>query len=203
MRDSNSSLPNNLQHLPLSIPKKEITRKAVIETGLQALETYGAVNICKVCIHHGGSCCNGCSHLVNYAGCQLRNTSCTAWLCGFLKFLLYEAGLLEDWAAYWEQVPGLAFREDYTPEHFAITHDLPLRDLNRLSQALAADLGELVRKKKQAGYILQLREQLDIQIDQLEVFKDDPKRQKRIRKRIQKLAAPFERFHRELIDYRL
>ena len=77
---------------------KTMSRQTVIKIGVNTLREVGADYICKVCITNGGSCCNGCRHLANGIGCQQRNTSCTAWLCGFLKYLLYETGLLQELA---------------------------------------------------------------------------------------------------------
>lgn len=98
---------------------KNMSRQMVIEIGVDALNKVGSDLICKVCIVNSGSCCNGCRHLENGIGCKTRNTSCTAWLCGFLKLLLYTTELLKDWDDFWIQVPGQDFREDFTPEFFS------------------------------------------------------------------------------------
>jgi hypothetical protein len=92
----------------------------------------GADLLCKLCISSGGSCCGGCKQLKPRSGCQQRNTSCTAWLCGFLKYLLYEADLLENRTSFWKQVPGQDFREDQTPPYFAIRKQLKIGNLRFL-----------------------------------------------------------------------
>lgn len=120
-----------------------ITKQKAIEAGLAFLHGAGADHICKVCIPSGGSCCLGCCSLKQGVGCQQRNTSCTAWLCGFLKFIFYEAGLITEWEAFWEQVPGQAFREDFTPSSFAVNQWLETPDVRFLSEAFAEDLQEL------------------------------------------------------------
>ena len=117
-----------------------VSKQEVIGMGVQALQTIGSDAICKVCIYNGGSCCQGCHHLADGIGCQQRNTSCTAWLCGFLKLLLHETGLLKEWNDFWDQVPGQGFREDSTPETFFVEKHLYLPDIRKLSDALAADL---------------------------------------------------------------
>lgn len=179
-----------------------ISRQTAISNGLDALNAIGSSHICKVCISNGGSCCNGCRHLARGIGCKKRNTSCTAWLCGFLKYLLYEAGLLQEWNEFWDQVPGLDYREDYTPEHFFIEKSLNVPNIQKLSAALAADLQELSSVQIAIGFILTLQEKLDKNIDRLEDNKDDPEMQKKARRNIKMLSSPFHRFHKELKDYR-
>lgn len=170
----------------------------VIKSGLDALNEIGSAHICKVCIANGGSCCNGCRHLANGVGCKKRNTSCTAWLCGYLKFLLYETGNLQQWNDYWEQVPGLDYRVDYTPEFVSIEKSLNLPNLQKLSEALAADLQELASVQVAIGFILTLQEKLDKYIDRLEDCKDDLEKQSILKMNIRMLSSPFRRFHKEL-----
>lgn len=181
---------------------KKVSRQAVITIGIQALHEVGSDPICKVCIANGGSCCNGCRHLADGIGCQQRNTSCTAWLCGFLKFLLYETGLLREWNDFWDQVPGQDFREDFTPEVFFMEKSLHLPDIRNLSEALAADLQELARTHIAIGFILTLREKIDKNIDQLEYFEHDPKKQISLKRSLKMLSGPFYRFQKELHEYR-
>ncbi|GMK40464.1 hypothetical protein PCCS19_35200 [Paenibacillus sp. CCS19] len=180
-----------------------MSRQAVIEIGLNALNELGSDNICKVCIKYGGSCCIGCLHLVNGTGCTLRNTSCTAWLCGNLKYLLYATGQLEEWNAFWRQVPGQSHREDDTPEYFTVEKPLHLQSIRKLGEALAADLQELATKHKAAGFISELRDKIDKNIDQLNHCKNDPKRRTRVEKNIKALTSPFHRLQLELQEYRL
>lgn len=178
------------------------SRLMVIDSGIQALQQFGADSICKVCISNGGSCCNGCGHLKHGLGCQQRNTSCTAWLCGFLKYLLYETGHLQQWNDFWEEVPGREYREDFTPDYFFLEKQLPAQNLRILSEALAADLLELARAHIAIGFILTLREKIDKNIDRLYECSHDHKKQVRIRRNIKILSSPFHRFNQALILYK-
>lgn len=180
-----------------------VSRQGVIESGTQMLHTIGSDFICKVCIFNGGSCCAGCRHLLDRVGCQQRNTSCTAWLCGFLKYLLYETELLQDWYAYWMQVPGQCYREDFTPEAFFIKKQLELPDLRGLSEALAADLDVLAQAHIAPGFIITLRDKIDKCIDQLDECQHNPVKQARIKRKIKVLSTPFPGFLKELQAYRL
>lgn len=182
-------------------PFIQVSRQNVISMGIHALHETGSDAICKVCITNGGSCCQGCRHLARGLGCQQRNTSCTAWLCGFLKFFLYETGLLGEWNTFWEQVPGQDYREDFTPELFFVNKPLDLPNIRNLSEALAADLQELSRSHIAIGFILTLREKLDKYIDQLDEFQHDSKKKTKIRRNIKMLSSPFHRFQKELQDY--
>ncbi|MBD3921662.1 hypothetical protein H8B09_23040 [Paenibacillus sp. PR3] len=186
------------QSKPGSDQLLSMSRKAVIEIGVHALNEIGAGSICSVCIKYGGSCCIGCRHLVNGIGCTTRNTSCTAWLCGYLKYLLYATNQLEEWNGFWRQVPGQSYREDDTPEYVTVDKSLHLRSIAKLSEALAADLQELATKHPAIGFIHTLRDKIDKNIDQLNHCKNDPKRRKRIERNIKALSSPFRRFQIEL-----
>ncbi|MFC5469150.1 hypothetical protein ACFPPD_10500 [Cohnella suwonensis] len=166
------------------------------------LREMGSDQICTICIDNGGSCCSGCLHLANGVGCKSRNTSCTAWLCGFLKYVLYETGHLEEWNDYWEQVPGQDHRMDFTPATFYIKKSLHVRDLTDLSQALAFDLKELSQTHIAIGFILTLREKLDRYIDQYMYFSNDPAKQKILKTHISQLSSSFPYFHEALVAYR-
>lgn len=181
----------------------KVSKSAVIEMGLVALSELGADHICKVCIANSGSCCNGCRHLLDGVGCQKRNTSCTAWLCGFHKYLLFEVGQLEEWNEFWNQVPGQDFREDFTPEQIRIEKKLRRQQqtLDHLGEALAADLQELARSHIAIGLILTLREKLDKNIDLLMNGDNDPKKKARIKRKIKVLTSDFQRFHYLLAKY--
>ncbi|MCC3375950.1 hypothetical protein [Cohnella sp. REN36] len=182
---------------------KPTSREAVIETGLQYLRNVGSENICKVCISNSGSCCIGCRHLSDRVGCQRRNTSCTAWLCGFLNYLLYELNLLEEWNDFWNEVPGQKFRRDVTPEYFFMSKSLSVPNFRHLSEAFAADLEELARKHIAIGFILTLREKLDKNMERLELSRNNPTYHSIIKRTIKELASPFHRFHEALDEYRL
>lgn len=183
-------------------PFMQVSRQTVITMGIHAFHEIGSNSICKVCIANGGSCCQGCRHLVEGIGCQKRNTSCTAWLCGFLKFFLYETGLLREWNDFWEQVPGQDYREDFTPEVFYVTKSLYLPDLRNLSEALATDLHELAKSHIAIGFILTLREKIDKQIDQLQECQHNRKKKNKLKRNIKVLSSPFQRFQKELYEYR-
>ncbi|KQO17481.1 hypothetical protein [Paenibacillus sp. Leaf72] len=193
--------PSRENSLILDEGPQKISKQVVIDLGMASLQAIGSDHICKVCISNSGSCCSGCRHLSDRVGCQRRNTSCTAWLCGFIKYVLYETGYLQQWNDFWEQVPGQDFRVDYTPDSFSIHHSLKLPNMRSLSEALAADLQELAQTHIAIGFILTLREKLDKNIDQFMFYHDEPAKQARIRKRIEFLSLPFERFHLALHDF--
>ncbi|SFE92798.1 hypothetical protein SAMN04487969_109152 [Paenibacillus algorifonticola] len=193
--------PSGKNSLILDEAPQNISRKMVIDLGMASLQSIGSEHICKVCISNSGSCCSGCRHLSDRVGCQLRNTSCTAWLCGFIKYVLYETGYLQEWNDFWEQVPGQDFREDYTPDTFLIQKNLRIPSMRSLSEALAADLQELAQTHIAIGFILTLREKLDKNIDQFMYYNNEPGKQARIRKRIEFLSLPFDRFHLALHDF--
>ncbi|OMF34697.1 hypothetical protein BK133_11850 [Paenibacillus sp. FSL H8-0548] len=174
-----------------------VSRTNVIESGLQVLNELGANHICKVCIANSGSCCNGCRNLLDGVGCQLRNTSCTAWLCGFHKYLLYEVEQLEGWHAFWDQVPGQDYREDFTPEQMTLEKTLYMQQqtMDHLGEALAADLQEMERSHIAIGIILTLREKLDKNIDLYMDGGQDHKKRLRLKRKIKVLSSDFQRFH--------
>ncbi|MBW7475419.1 hypothetical protein K0T92_11725 [Paenibacillus oenotherae] len=201
--ESNPSNPNSQGSNATSSELHQISRLSVIDLGIRALQDAGSEHICKVCIANGGSCCNGCRHLVRGLGCQLRNTSCTAWLCGFLKYLLYETGHLQEWNYFWEQVPGQDYREDFTPEVVFVDNRLSIPSIRELSEALAADLEELARAHIAIGFIITLREKIDKNIDRLDTCRHDVKKQARIKRNIKILSSPFQRFHKALREYQL
>ncbi len=184
--------------------KTVMSRNDIIEIGLKRLNDLGSHHICHVCISNSGSCCRNCVHLRDGLGCQKRNTSCTAWLCGFHKYFMYEMNFLDDWNAFWDQIPGQDYREDYTPELVSVTQPLPQADpaIARLGEALAADLQEIERSNIAIGFILTLREKLDKYMDQLLHSRLDYKKQLRLQRKIKSLTIGFSRFHRELNQYR-
>lgn len=184
-----------------SLPTKRVSRQWAIDTGMQNLQAIGSDHLCKICIANGGSCCYGCEHLVNNVGCQQRNTSCTAWLCGFLKYMLYELKLFQDWHRFWDQVPGQAFRVDFTPEYFTVRGSLSSPNVRHLSNALASDLKEMSQKHITPGFILTLREKLEKNLDRLVFFQKDSKQQTKVKRNIQILSSHFYRFKAALSDY--
>lgn len=181
-----------------------ICRTAIIEDGMFMLNQWGAHHICKVCISNSGSCCRDCLHLRDGVGCQLRNTSCTAWLCGFHKFLFYSVGLLEEWNTFWEQVPGQDYREDFTPDHVDIKLSLPRQKqrMEHLGEALAIDLQNMERSHIAIGIILTLREKLDKNIDQLIHGENDQKKKTRLQRKIKVMTSEFTHFNSVLDSYR-
>ncbi|WP_054026767.1 hypothetical protein [Bacillus sp. FJAT-28004] len=190
---------------PLIQPPSAVSRTSLIENGMTVLQQWGADHICKVCIANSGSCCNDCRNLLDGVGCQLRNTSCTAWLCGFHKYLLFEVGQLEEWNMFWDEVPGQEFREDFTPDHIVIDKSLHIQKqtMEHLGEALAADLQEMERSHIAIGIILTLREKLDKNIDQFMLEEKDHKRKLRIKRKIKVLSSDFQRFHHLLNKYRI
>lgn len=182
----------------------KVSRTSLIENGLLTLNEWGANHICRVCIANSGSCCRDCRNLLDRVGCQQRNISCTAWLCGFHKYLLYEVGQLEEWTTFWKQVPGQDYREDFTPEHVIIDKALrrQKQTMEHLGEALAADLQEMERSHIAIGIIITLREKLDKNIDLLTLGENDPKKKARLRRKIKVLSSDFQRFHYLLNKFR-
>lgn len=184
------------------LPLIQTSRQAVIAMGLQSLQTMGTDSICAVCIANGGSCCTGCRYLAEGVGCQRRNTGCTAWLCGFLKYFMYETGQLRQWNRFWEAVPGKDFRQDSTPDFVSVKEPLNVPAIGNLSKALAADLRELAETQPEKYYILSLREKLDRYLETFETENLPEIKKTRIKRKINLLSKPFQRFHQELRNYR-
>ncbi len=173
----------------------------VIELGLDYLRDVGSDQLCNICIANGGSCCKGCRNLSFKSGCRVRNTSCTAWLCGFLRYFLYEVDLLEEWYSFWKQVPGRDYREDYTPDYFEFQKTLVKRDLRFLSHELAEDLRILSENYPEQGYMFVLRERIDSNLDLL-FDGENPDKRAIIKSNLGALSSEFYRFHKALETYR-
>ncbi|MEX2462348.1 MAG: hypothetical protein WD469_13795 [Paenibacillaceae bacterium] len=182
--------------------QKLTSRETVIQEGLHFLEGTHIQSICKLCISKGGSCCTGCMHLKNGSGCQLRNTSCTAWLCGFLKYLLYEAELLENWTSFWERVPGQDYRKDYTPSAFYINKQLMPLNISELGKALTEDLNELANLHLgEPDYIIRLREEIDKDLIYMRVWRHTPEKTKTAKAHLKRLTKDLTRFHLAIEQY--
>lgn len=149
--------------------KRFMTREELIHFGHLYLKGVGISVICNVCIENGGSCCMYCNDLEEGKGCKNRNTSCTAWLCGYLKLILYEAGLLDEWEEFWQQVPGQSYRMDYTPAIVSIQKEIDIPSIHSLSEALAKDLTCLNAKEN----IIELNDKLDRYITRFSIYKDE------------------------------
>ncbi|MCQ6277539.1 DNA mismatch repair protein [Bacillus sp. V3B] len=117
----------------------EMKKEHLIQYGLEVFEEIGANEICNVCIRSGNSCCQGCEFLKDQEGCQKRNTSCMAWLCGLQKQYFKEVGLLDDWEKLWTKIPGKLHREDRTPNIVKVTTLLKVKHINKKSGKLMAD----------------------------------------------------------------
>jgi hypothetical protein len=126
-------------------------------------------------------------------GCQQRNTSCTAWLCGFQKFIFYQAGLINEWNTFWEQVPGQGYRQDSTPSEFTIDNWIEAPDIRHLTEAFALDLEEQRRIQFYPFWIFELKDSLDRYVDQILACKD-PHKIKKIERKISKLTYEFYRY---------
>ncbi|RBW69622.1 DNA mismatch repair protein [Bacillus taeanensis] len=129
----------------------EMAREDVIQYGIQVFRSIGAHYICEVCIESGNSCCFACDYLQNGIGCQKRNTSCTAWLCGIQKFFFREIGLIDEWEHFWSQIPGQMFRDDKTPDKVNITSFINIQDLDDSLGKIAAE--KLIAYRKIGGDI--------------------------------------------------
>ncbi|KRF59820.1 DNA mismatch repair protein [Bacillus sp. Soil768D1] len=138
----------------------EIKREDIIQHGLMILQLVGSHYICEVCIKSGNSCCQGCEFLKDGLGCQKRNTSCTAWLCGLQKFFLNQIELLDEWENLWEQVPGQWFRWDNTPETIKIKSLLNLEHLDSKVGKMIAEEFELF--VKEGGNLDKLERKLNL-----------------------------------------
>jgi len=134
----------------------------------------------------------GCQSLKHGVGCQERNTSCTAWLCGFLKYIYYEAGLLGEWERFWEQIPGRSYREDYTPDYIPVSQWLDSPDLRFVSEAFAEDLKEL-KRLRDPFWLPELKEKLDRYVDRLGNYSDSEIR-RTVEKKLKSLTKDFRRF---------
>ncbi|RID86225.1 DNA mismatch repair protein [Peribacillus asahii] len=117
----------------------EMKKEHLIQYGLKVFEEIGANEICSVCIRSGNSCCRGCEFLKDGEGCQKRNTSCIAWLCGLQKHYFEEVGLLDDWEKLWAKVPGKLHRRDVTPDIVKVNTLLKVKHINKNSGKLMAD----------------------------------------------------------------
>ncbi|TCN19744.1 DNA mismatch repair protein [Mesobacillus foraminis] len=117
----------------------EMKKEHLIQYGLKVFEEIGADEICSICIRSGNSCCHGCEFLKDKEGCQKRNTSCTAWLCGLQKHYFKDIGLLDDWEKFWTEIPGKLHRGDVTPECVKVNTFLKVKHLNKNSGKLMAD----------------------------------------------------------------
>ena len=141
----------------------EIRKEDLIQHGLKVLQSVGSHHICKVCIEDGNSCCIGCQFLMDGIGCQNRNTSCTAWLCGLQKFFLNEIGLLDEWEYLWEQVPGQGFRKDNSPDTIKLKSLLNLEQLDsQVGKSIAEKLKSFV---KEGGSIEKLDRKLSLDFE--------------------------------------
>lgn len=179
-----------------------LSREQTIQHGLQALQQIGADHVCRACISNGGSCCTGCQHLAYGVGCQRRNVSCTAWLCGYLKYILHEADMLNEWRLFWEQVPGQDFRQDFTPSEIEVERLMELPDLQLLSEAFGRDLNEIAKKKLAYGYILSLREKLNGYVEEMYEPFTNAKQREKLAKSLQRLSRQFPHFQEQLRAYR-
>jgi hypothetical protein len=117
----------------------EMKKEHLIQYGLKVFEEIGANEICSVCIRSGNSCCQGCEFLKDKEGCQKRNTSCMAWLCGLQKLYFKEIGLLDDWEKLWTKIPGKLHRGDVTPDIVKVNTLLKVKHINKNSGKLMAD----------------------------------------------------------------
>ncbi|RFU64643.1 DNA mismatch repair protein [Peribacillus saganii] len=117
----------------------EMKKEELIEYGLTVFKEIGANDICSVCIKSGNSCCQGCEFLKDKEGCQKRNTSCMAWLCGLQKLYFNEIGLLDEWEKLWTKIPGKLHRGDVTPDIVKVVTLLNVKHISKDSGRLVAD----------------------------------------------------------------
>ncbi|MDR7002780.1 DNA mismatch repair protein [Neobacillus niacini] len=117
----------------------EMKKEHLIQYGLRVFEEIGANEICTICISSGNTCCQGCEFLNDKEGCQKRNTSCTAWLCGLQKQYFNEIGLLDEWEKFWTKIPGKLHRDDVTPDFVQLKTFLKVNHIKKTSGKLMAD----------------------------------------------------------------
>jgi hypothetical protein len=118
----------------------EMKKDQLIQYGLTVFEEIGANEICSVCIRSGNTCCKGCEFLKDKEGCQKRNTSCTAWLCGLQKLYFNEIGLLDKWENFWTDIPGQLYRGDVTPDNVKVNQLIDFSDIDIYSGKLFAEI---------------------------------------------------------------
>jgi len=171
-------------------------KQEIINEGLDYLHAIGTEEICRVCISYGGSCCKGCRYLKENEGCQLRNTSCTAWLCGFQQYLFLELGLLDHWEEFWNQIPGQDFRRDHTPATVTVTRSLDKPDprIKKISAAFARDLEAWCRREH--SNISLLNYTLDSHILKLSMHRDSEVT-RFVLKRLKAVMRDFKQFKAE------
>lgn len=168
---------------------------------MEFLQGIGSHKICQVCIAHGGSCCSGCKFLNDGEGCQKRNTSCTAWLCGFLKFLLYQTGMLSAWYDFWIQVPGKDYRVDSTPDYFTIKNWIKRPNIQELSEALAKDIEKIATKINNAQHFSTLNSEIDACVMTV-YYNFDPLLTKHTKKRLDRISKRLKHFNKALQDWK-
>lgn len=150
----------------------EMKKEEIIAYGLAVLQSIGAHHICRVCIENGNSCCRGCEFLEEGIGCQKRNTSCTAWLCGLQKFFLHEIGLLKEWESMWDQVPGQCFRRDETPHMVSVDKLITYKTEDEKIAKLIAEKLEIF--VEEGGSIAKLESKLGFDFEMKKINKYHP-----------------------------
>ena len=138
-----------------------------------------------------------CTHLVDGAGCQNRNTSCTSWLCGYLKLLFYKAGLIKDWNTFWQEVPGIDFRKDFTPPLVKMTTHFEVKLMRELGEALANDLKIKLSTEKDNLDFIVLASELDELIDEIG-FAENSDIATQLIKRLNYLIKDFHEFQQTI-----
>ncbi|PGZ92958.1 hypothetical protein [Bacillus sp. AFS029533] len=87
--------------------------------------------------------------------------------------ILYKAGLLDEWERFWEQIPGQAYRMDYTPAIVSIQKEIEIPSIQLLSEAFAKDLIRLNAKHKSSENIIELNDKLDRYITRFSIYTDE------------------------------
>ena len=97
--------------------------------------------------------------------------------------------------------PGGIIGENYTPDYFEFQKTLSKRDFRFLSHELAEDLKKCSENYPKQGYIIDLRERIDSNLDLL-FDGENPDKRAIIKSNLGALSSEFYRFHKALETYR-
>lgn len=110
--------------------------------------------------------------------------------------------MLKDWHAFWDEVPGIDFRKDFTPPLVKMTKHLEMSNLRELGEALAIDLKTKLGKDKDNLDFIVLKEDLDELIDEIVISKNSDIAA-RLKKRLHYLIKDFCEFQQVIKNIEL